>query len=339
MNEEILSSLDSKDKANLQKGLEALIEQTYVIEKEYKELNKNYTSLRQMVSEIVEVLPNALWVLQNGEIILQNNFAKKNPSLLKAIDLSVDHCELEYKEKYLLINIAHHEEKLIINAIDISDEKRNERLASMGKIAAHLAHEIRNPVGSIALLASTLYNKAELSNKHIILEIQRSVARVERIVNSTLLFTKGVHINENMFDLMELELECKEAINNYNFGASVDFCFDFFPLQIKGDKALLALVLQNLIYNAIDAIEEKECECGKVSIKARVENNELFIEIYDNGEDIKDESLVFEAFKSTKLKGNGLGLSLSRQIIQAHGGVLGFKKSPKCFYFKINANS
>lgn len=63
MNESILKSLDSNEKETLQKGLESLIEQTYVIENEYKTLNENYNSLRAMVDEIIEVLPSALWIL------------------------------------------------------------------------------------------------------------------------------------------------------------------------------------------------------------------------------------------------------------------------------------
>lgn len=58
MNESILKSLDSNEKETLQKGLESLIEQTYVIENEYKTLNENYNSLRAMVDEIIEVLPS-----------------------------------------------------------------------------------------------------------------------------------------------------------------------------------------------------------------------------------------------------------------------------------------
>lgn len=335
MKKDIINSLNSCEKAQLQKGLESLIEQTYVIEKEYKQLNENYISLRQMVSEIIEVLPNALWIIDNNEIILQNNIAKANPKLLAQIDLEKEHFELEFEQKFYLIKITHHDKKLIINATDISDEKRNERLASMGKIAAHLAHEIRNPIGSISLLNSTLYNKIELKNKHIVLEIQKAISRVERIINSTLLFTKGVHPKLVEFDLFELLDECKEAINNYNFTATIDFEFDFFHQNIKGDKPLLALILQNLIYNAIDAIEEEDEENGKVLIKASKEKDFLYIKIFDNGVNIADEDLVFEAFKTTKLKGNGLGLSLSKQIAKAHGGNLGFKTQPKCFYFYI----
>ncbi len=57
--------------------------------------------------------------------------------------------------------------------------------------------------------------------------------------------------------------------------------------------------------------------------------------VYDNGCEIKDENLVFEAFRTTKLKGNGLGLSLSKEIINAHKGELKFEIQPKNFYFVL----
>lgn len=125
---------------------------------------------------------------------MQNQEALKNPKLLSIISLDKIRDELEFEGRFYAVKIIAHNEKTIVSATDISDEKRNERLASMGSVAAHLAHEIRNPIGSISLLASTLA-RSELKNKHIVLEIQKAIARVERIVNSTLLFTKGVHIN------------------------------------------------------------------------------------------------------------------------------------------------
>ncbi|KAA6226041.1 MULTISPECIES: sensor histidine kinase [unclassified Campylobacter] len=336
MNEHILKSLDSREKETLQKGLESLIEQTYVIENEYKILNENYNSLRAMVSEIIEVLPTALWILSpEKEIILQNHEAIKNAELLDKISLDKSHFELEFKGKFYIVKIILQSDKTIISATDISDEKRNERLVSMGSVAAHLAHEIRNPIGSISLLASTLFSRSELKNKHIVLEIQKAIARVERIVKSTLLFTKGVHINANEFNLIELKEECEQAINSYNFSENIEFKMDFLDINIKADKALLSLVLQNLIYNGIDAIEEADNENGKMRIESFIKDKILYIRVFDNGINIKDENLVFEAFKTTKLKGNGLGLCLSKEIINAHGGELSFEKEPKNFYFTL----
>lgn len=82
-------------------------------------------------------------------------------------------------------------------------------------------------------------------------------------------------------------------------------------------------------------LSKKEADCGKVCIKTSVENAKIWVKVYDDGKEIADEKAVFEAFKTTKLKGNGLGLSLSKEIINAHGGELNFSKEPKCFYFAL----
>ncbi|MCX2682266.1 HAMP domain-containing sensor histidine kinase [Campylobacter sp. MIT 21-1685] len=336
MNENILKSLDSNEKETLQKGLQSLIEQTYVIENEYKILNENYNSLRAMVSDIIEVLPTALWILdEQKNTLLQNKQALKNPQLLHNIKLEKKQDELEFDGSFYTVTIIKHNQKIIISATDISHEKHKERLASMGSVAAHLAHEIRNPIGSISLLASTLFSKTELKNKHIVLEIQKAIARVERIVNSTLLFTKGVYVNAKEFNLLELKEECEQAISSYNFSLNINFKIAFFDLIIKADKALLSLVLQNLIYNAIDALEESENKQAQITIKAFLKKKNLCVQVFDNGCEIKDKKLVFEAFKTTKLKGNGLGLSLSKEIILAHRGKIGFETKPKHFYFTL----
>ena len=337
MNENILKSLDSDEKEVLKEGLKSLIEQSYVIEEEYKKLNKSYLSLSKMISDIIDVLPAILWVINSKkEKVLQNYQASKNEDLLKQIDINkIGSYELEYNAKFYAVKNTKHDEFFIILLTDISDEKRNERLASMGSVAAHLAHEIRNPIGSISLLASTLFSRSELKNKHIVLEIQKAIARVERIVNSTLLFTKGVHINKEKFRLKDLKEECELVIASYNFNANINFDFDFLDIEINADKNLLALVLQNLIYNSIDSIEEDDLDEAFVSIKSFVKDEFLYVKVFDNGAKIKDKKAVFEAFKTTKLKGNGLGLSLSKEIINAHSGELGFETEPKNFYFTL----
>ena len=353
MSDESLKEQDLNDKQtsqalteldfNKKETLEALIEQTYVVENEYKSLKEKFTSLekshktlRQMINEIIEVLPNALWVLaRDKSIILQNELASQNEDLLAQIELKKSHYECEFNGRFFVVKNIKHRDISIIQATDISAEKRNERLVSMGSVAAHLAHEIRNPIGSISLLASTLYTRSELKNKHIVLEMQKAISRVERIVNSTLLFTKGVHINKACFDLSELKDECEAVVGSYNFNADIKFSFSFISREINADKSLLSLVLQNLIYNSIDAIEENDASKGEISITASEESGKIWVKVFDDGKEIADEKAVFEAFKTTKLKGNGLGLSLSKEIINAHGGELNFSTKPKCFYFTL----
>lgn len=329
IDENLLNSLSNKEKEIFKKGLEDLINQTYVIEDEYKKLNESYSSLQDFIAQIIEVQPNALWVLnKDGEIFLQNSEAKKITGLLDHIDgSSKSTYEVECDGSFYLVKVAFQEEKTIISATDITEEKRKDRLASMGQVAAHLSHEIRNPIGSVSLLSSTLFKKVDIKSKPLVLEIRKAIWRVERIIKATLLFTKGLQPNFQHFYLDKLNDECELAVEQYTFSKEIDFNFDFSHTQIEGDFELLVLVLQNFIFNAIDAIEEDDNEHGSVSILYK--DNAIYIT--DSGKEIENKNILFEPFKTTKTKGHGLGLALSLQIIKAHCGKITLLKDVKGF--------
>ena len=199
----------------------------------------------------------------------------------------------------------------------------------MGQISAHLAHEIRNPVGSVALLASTLANRVDIKNKTLVLEIKKSIWRVERIVKATLLFSKGVHCSKVQINPQNLEEELNESLNYYTYSKNIHFIFQFECDSLEADFDLLCIVLQNFLFNAIDAIEESEEEKGIVEIYCTRDSKNAIFKIYDNGKPIENPEILFEPFKSTKLKGNGLGLALSLQIIEAHNGEISLMKEER----------
>lgn len=335
IDENLLNSLSAKEKELFKQGLEDLINQTYVIEDEYKKLGESYTALQDFIRQIIEVQPNALWVFDNdGAIFLQNSEAKKIGTILEGLSLE-EESEVDFEGRSYLIKSVTKSDKKIITATDITEGKRQERLVSMGQVAAHLSHEIRNPIGSVSLLASTLLKKVDPSVKPLVTEIKKAIWRVERIIKATLLFTKSVQINPSYFYLDRLIKECEQAISHYSYTKEVAFHFDLPHVEIKADFELLNLVLQNFIFNAIDAIEECEKESGNVSISF-VENEEyVILHVNDDGKPIENKNILFEPFKTTKTKGNGLGLALSLQIIQAHGGKINLLEEPKGFEIKI----
>ncbi len=337
IDENLLNSLNTDEKETFKKGLDDLINQTYVIENEYKKLNASYSSLQNFLEQIIEVQPNALWVIdENSELFLQNSEAKKLDGLLKIILKNRDSKEIKYKDLYFIIKIVKQAQKTIISATDITEEKRQERLISMGQVAAHLSHEIRNPIGSVSLLASTLFKKVDIKTKPIVLEMRKSIWRVERIIKATLLFTKGLHVEKNLFNLDDLAQEIEQSISFYTYSKDIDFIFNLKTNQIKGDFELLSLVFQNFIFNAIDAIEDCENKNGVVEINYIEDENYHIFTIADNGKDIEDENILFEPFKTTKVKGNGLGLALASQIVKAHNGTIELEKNPKKFLIKLS---
>jgi len=311
-----------KDSQELLANLEYLINQTYEVEKEFKEL-------KEILNGVIEFLPQAIWVIDKDKNIIAQNSKAKN--LSKILDASTD--EIEINDKVYLIQKSTLEDKIIISATDITEQKRNQRLISMGQMAAHLAHEIRNPIGSISILLSVLNKKCDA--KEIIKDIKQAIFRVERIIKSTLLFSKGVKIKPKKFLIKELQKELQESINYYSYTKDIEFIYFLPEIEIEADFDLLLLVLQNMIFNAIDAIEEDEDDKGLVEILYSDDKDYHCFNIYDSGIPFESKNILFEAFKTTKTKGNGLGLALAQQIINAHNGEISLSSQKKGFIIKI----
>jgi signal transduction histidine kinase len=328
IDKEMLEKLDTKEKDTLKDTLKGLIEQTYAVENEYKELKKSYDNLQSFIKQVVEVLPNAIWVIDEDEkIFLENSEAKKISNLIKKIDTDKESDEIEYNQNYYLVKTSRAFGKKIVSATDITQEKRSERLASMGQIAAHLSHEIRNPIGSVSLTASTLLKRVTPKNKPLVEEIKKAIWRVERIIKATLLFTKGVSIHKSCVKTKEFEEEIKTALEYYAYSKEIDIEFDIEDSIIEVDFDLFSIVLQNFIFNAIDAIEEDEGEDGWV----RIVFKEGSFFIFDSAPEIEDTSILYEPFKTTKTKGHGLGLALSLEILNAHNATIELLKDNKGF--------
>lgn len=332
------TSLDEKiAHEDLRETLEAVIERTYDVEREYKILQKSVQGLQTLIHQIVESQPNPIWILEKEEksqLFYQNSASKRLGSVFEAIDLSKAKQEIEIDGEIYLVNVntlPSEETKTIISATDITEQKRSERLASMGQIAAHLAHEIRNPIGSIALVASALIKRVDAREKPLVEEIKSAINRVERIIKSTLLFTRGVAITPKPFPLHALAREIDAAFEVYPSTYEIDLTIDFPEISLLGDRELLAIVMQNFLYNAVDAIEEADEESGKITFSYAAEGEWDTITITDNGVAISDPNILYEPFKTTKTKGHGLGLALSLEIIKGHRGKIELLEETKGF--------
>jgi len=262
--------------------LELLINQTYKVENDFKELRSSYVSLQRTIEEVVEFLP----------IFLQNSQAKELEKLLPVLKLDQNDYELMFGEYAYLVKTTHHQNRYLVSVTDITEQKRKENLATMGQMAAHLSHEIRNPIGSISLLTSILKKRVVKENEDIRQEIETT-------------------------------------IEYYSFDKDIDFHIAEDDFELYGDMELLIMMFSNFIINAIDAIELGDDEVGIVEIEYKNDDKFHYFYIYDSGIEIENDKKLFEAFSSTKVKGNGLGLVLSKQIANAHQGDARLLKSDK----------
>ena len=327
--QESIAKLLKADNKEFLANLDKIIQVTNSVEKEHKEL-------KELFFNVIEFLPNALWVFnEDGSIYLQNSQAKESKLNPQSFDFSKKYSEIEIDNRFYILQTAISGNKIIISATDNTKSKQQERLVAMGQMAAHLAHEIRNPIGSVSLLASALFHRVDIRTKPIVLEIKKSIWRVERIVKATLLFSKGFSLNKRDFFVSELKEELELALSNYSYAKEIKIIYNLPQTKIKADFDLLGIVFQNMLFNAIDAIEESEQEIGEIEIIYTKDDNNHIFYVYDNGKAFENPEKLFEAFVSTKTKGHGLGLTLSLQIIKAHGGKIELCNDKKGFKISL----
>jgi two-component system NtrC family sensor kinase len=213
--------------------------------------------------------------------------------------------------------------------IAIANAEHSDKLASIGRLAAGVAHEINNPLAIInekAGLMKDLIQYGDLAqNKdrftQLIGSIQDSVARCRTITHRLLSFSKKIDRGREDFNINEAIKEVVGFIEKEIQTKGINMIFDFqenLP-KIITDKGQLQQVLLNIINNAIDAVEQG----GTIEIKTLLlDTNHIEISIKDNGIGIPKDKLkhIFEPFYTTKKKGTGLGLYISYGIIKKLGG-------------------
>ncbi len=200
---------------------------------------------------------------------------------------------------------------------------RSEKLATLGKLAAGIAHEINNPLGNISLYAQMLIQKVkDKKAKKKLRIIEEQANQAARIVKSLLEFSRqmepkfrDVNLNEVVSKTLEI-LQPQISINNIKVIKNLNKTLP----EVKADPAQIQQVLVNIINNAIESMPGG----GTLIIDTRRRDGEVEISITDTGEGIPEENLskIFDPFFSTKGvgKGTGLGLSVSYGIIERHGG-------------------
>lgn len=201
-----------------------------------------------------------------------------------------------------------------------------DRLASIGRLAAGVAHEIGNPVTGIHSLAQNLREEQDPARISESIEaILQQTKRISNIVKSLMNFSRSgnIGIEHNHFLLHETAEEAIRLVQLTHKSKQIE-CISNCPpdLAISADRQRISQVLVNLLTNACDASQVGD----HIEITAFVQANEVVIEILDHGKGIPVhlQEFIFEPFFTTKApgEGTGLGLSMSHKIIQEHHGSI-----------------
>ncbi|MGD1089630.1 MAG: ATP-binding protein [Verrucomicrobiota bacterium] len=212
--------------------------------------------------------------------------------------------------------------------------ERHEKLASLGMLAAGVAHEIRNPLTAIKAALFIQEKKFQPGSEELadVELVEREILRLERIVNDFLQFARPTEPELTTVPAEMILQETQHFLAPQLARTNIALILEpSAPMKIRVDPTQIKQVLINLVQNAADSIGQD----GTVKLRARrdrkhIANGEInvvILEVADTGEGIPPEieKRLFDPFFTTKDSGTGLGLSIASGIVQKHGGALQYQ--------------
>ncbi len=197
-----------------------------------------------------------------------------------------------------------------------------ETLASMGRMAAGIAHEIRNPLFIIRSSAENLRKKHPGDAEQIDEFILDEVDRLNGILTDYLLFARNESTSVVITDLVRLLDRSVRLVNEPGQAekVAIETQFAVVTAPFEGEEKKLQQVFLNLLLNAIQAIEGS----GSLSVSLSRSKSDYILEFNDSGPGIPEKDLekVFEPFYTTRPSGSGLGLAIARRVVEDHGGEI-----------------
>ena len=210
--------------------------------------------------------------------------------------------------------------------------KRQEQLSAMGHLASGVAHEVRNPLNAISMIAQRLRlefspQADETEYQHLTATVVSEAKRINNIVQQFLSFARPAPLHKQPTDLASLLQQVATLIGpaaaEKGISVSID-CQVINEVEIDRDKMQQALF--NLVQNSVDA-----CSSGdEIHLTCRMVDEKIQLAVADNGPGINEQDLpkIFHLYYTTREKGTGIGLSIVQQIINQHNGMISVESRP-----------
>jgi two-component system, NtrC family, sensor histidine kinase HydH len=201
--------------------------------------------------------------------------------------------------------------------------RRAERLSALGTLAGGLAHEVRNPLGSIRASAQMLAEESdEPEAGEFLTVIQSEADRINRLVESLLDYARPEHVEVGPVELNQLLDTVAQLTQSYAAHARVEVQIrpSADGLVVRGERDRLHQCLLNLTLNAIQAMPDG----GRLHLALDRAGRQACLTVADTGQGIQEADLarLFDPFFSTKDGGTGLGLAITQRIVADHGGQI-----------------
>ncbi len=314
----------------------SLLEKTVeALKREIEQKNRELESTKEDLRTILDSLPVAVIVMEEDRVLFSNNRAREMrfEPILERINLDgkkegeTKISASSYRWKRESLSGRKNQEIVVIEDTTEVEKMRerlemDQRLKAMGEMALRIAHEIKNPLGSMELFASMLLKDTlEEKQKSYVEHISEGIRNIDRIVNNLLSYTKPKSLCLRKVRLSDVIREILDFMRLSFEQSGIELTF---REREKGPKSvdphLMKLAVMNLLMNAKEALDQG----GKIEIEVKEEGKFTVLVVADNGRGMTEEvkKSIFNPFFTTKEKGVGLGLFTVYNIVKAHGGFI-----------------
>jgi signal transduction histidine kinase len=260
--------------------------------------------------------------------------------LVKAVSRAAEKKRLEDEKRRLEEEIRRHAEELERRVEERTAElvevyrvlAQQEKIAALGRVAAQVAHEVKNPLAGLLLYALHLKGQVEgkLSEAEMSL-LDKLVSTINHLTSTCeqiLSFARPVHLVPQRADLNRVLTDVLQLLEPQLAAAGVSVAADLDPAGAPGrlDESSLRSALMNLSLNAVQSMSPG----GELRVRTRAADGALVAEIGDTGTGMTEEQVknIFEPFYTTKSTGLGLGLPYATKVIEEHRGQIAVESSP-----------
>ena len=287
------------------------------------------TILFTLDDDIGERINSGIPVMINDKNEFMFAVVTPTQSINKAIDETIFFSKIQ--TVFLLLSTI---VVLLVLLVKRSQSFKKEKLSVIGQLSSNIAHDIRNPLGTIKNAGVIIGKENNEKNEIISREINRiniSVRRISHQVEEVLNYVRTTPMILNPYSINQT---LKEAIDTLDVPSNIEIIIPKNDVTINFDHEKILIVFVNIILNAIQSIDKND---GRITIDIHETSSDVTLNFENSGPNISSKDLkhLFDTLFTTKLEGTGLGLSSCKNIIEQHNGTISAKSDPVIFSIKL----